>query len=69
VDVCVRCLREKIDARAPRHTFIQTRYGVGYSLEPAPKEATDQGQETPDGWSFSVEEVSAGVYASGTQQT
>jgi len=37
VDVCVRRLREKIDARASRHTFIQTRYGVGYSLEPVPK--------------------------------
>jgi len=37
VDVCVRRLREKIDTRAPRHTFIQTRYGVGYSLEPVPK--------------------------------
>jgi DNA-binding response OmpR family regulator len=37
VDVCVRRLREKIDSRAPRHTFIQTRYGVGYSLEPVAK--------------------------------
>jgi DNA-binding response OmpR family regulator len=37
VDVCVRRLREKIDSRAPRHTFIQTRYGVGYSLEPIAK--------------------------------
>src|ERR671930_104570 len=37
VDVCVRRLREKIDARASRHTFIQTRYGVGYKLEPVPK--------------------------------
>src|SRR5881398_3626543 len=37
VDVCVRRLREKIDARASQHTFIQTRYGVGYSLEPVPK--------------------------------
>ena len=37
VDVCVRRLREKIDVRAPRHTFIQTRYGVGYSLEPVAK--------------------------------
>src|SRR5213595_2781034 len=34
VDVCVRRLREKIDSRASTHTFIQTRYGVGYSLEP-----------------------------------
>jgi two-component system alkaline phosphatase synthesis response regulator PhoP len=33
VDVFVRKLREKIDARAPKHTFIQTRYGVGYKLE------------------------------------
>src|ERR671931_1549684 len=37
VDVFVRRLREKIDRRAPRHTFIQTRYGVGYKLEPQPK--------------------------------
>jgi DNA-binding response OmpR family regulator len=34
VDVCVRRLREKIDQKASRHTFIQTRYGVGYRLEP-----------------------------------
>ncbi|HXH98207.1 MAG TPA: response regulator transcription factor, partial [Gaiellaceae bacterium] len=32
VDVFVRRLREKIDRRAQRHTFIQTRYGVGYRL-------------------------------------
>jgi DNA-binding response OmpR family regulator len=37
VDVFVRRLREKIDRRAPRHTFIQTRYGVGYRLEPVAK--------------------------------
>jgi DNA-binding response OmpR family regulator len=37
VDVFVRRLREKVDRRAPRHTFIQTRYGVGYKLEAAPK--------------------------------
>ena len=37
VDVFVRKMREKIDSRAPRHTFIQTRYGVGYKLQPVPK--------------------------------
>ena len=37
VDVCVRRLREKIDTRASKHTFVQTRYGVGYSLEPIAK--------------------------------
>jgi len=37
VDVFVRRLRDKIDRRAPRHTFIQTRYGVGYKLDPVPK--------------------------------
>jgi DNA-binding response OmpR family regulator len=37
VDVFVRRLREKVDRRASRHTFIQTRYGVGYRLEPVPK--------------------------------
>ena len=37
VDVFVRKLREKIDKQARDHTFIQTRYGVGYKLEPQPK--------------------------------
>src|SRR5918999_2198059 len=37
VDVFVRRLREKIDRRATRHTFLHTRYGVGYKLEPLPK--------------------------------
>jgi DNA-binding response OmpR family regulator len=37
VDVFVRKLREKIDNRAREHSFIQTRYGVGYKLEPKPK--------------------------------
>jgi DNA-binding response OmpR family regulator len=37
VDVFVRKLREKIDARAPRHSFVHTRYGVGYKLEPQVK--------------------------------
>jgi DNA-binding response OmpR family regulator len=37
VDVFVRRLRDKIDRRASRHTFIHTRYGVGYKLEPVEK--------------------------------
>ena len=37
VDVFVRKLREKIDKRSTDHTFIQTRYGVGYKLEAEPK--------------------------------
>ncbi len=37
VDVFVRKLREKIDRRASTHTFLQTRYGVGYKLEAVPK--------------------------------
>ena len=40
VDVFVRRLREKVDRRASTHTFIQTRYGVGYRLEPVPKAAS-----------------------------
>jgi two-component system alkaline phosphatase synthesis response regulator PhoP len=37
VDVFVRRLREKVDRRASTHTFVQTRYGVGYRLEPERK--------------------------------
>jgi DNA-binding response OmpR family regulator len=38
VDVFVRKLREKVDNRATRHTFLHTRYGVGYKLEAEPKQ-------------------------------
>src|SRR3954466_10762120 len=41
VDVFVRRLRDKIDRRATTHTFIQTRYGVGYRLEPVAKVGGD----------------------------
>jgi DNA-binding response OmpR family regulator len=37
VDVFVRRLRRKLDGTSARHDFIQTRYGVGYKLEPTPK--------------------------------
>ncbi|MDQ3857789.1 MAG: response regulator transcription factor [Actinomycetota bacterium] len=40
VDVFVRKLRDKIEARAPRHTFIHTRYGVGYKFDPVRKDET-----------------------------
>lgn len=40
VDVCIRKLRQKIDERSSAHTFIQTRFGVGYKLEPVAKTAT-----------------------------
>jgi two-component system alkaline phosphatase synthesis response regulator PhoP len=39
VDVFVRKLRDKLDRRAPRRTYIQTRYGVGYRFEPEVKTA------------------------------
>ena len=37
VDVFVRRLRDKLDRHAPAMTYIQTRYGVGYKLEPEPR--------------------------------
>src|SRR6478609_486392 len=37
VDVFVKKLREKLDRPGARHTFIQTRYGVGYKFEPVKK--------------------------------
>jgi DNA-binding response OmpR family regulator len=44
VDVFVRKLREKVDARSRRHTFVHTRYGVGYKLEPLPKTFSTAGE-------------------------
>jgi DNA-binding response OmpR family regulator len=49
VDVFVRKLREKVDGRAPRHTFLQTRYGVGYKLEAEPKVPAGVGPESGRG--------------------
>jgi DNA-binding winged helix-turn-helix (wHTH) protein len=43
VDVFVRRLRAKIDRIAPRHTFIQTRYGVGYKLDAEAKDLATNG--------------------------
>ena len=37
VDVCVRKIREKLDARSPDYTFIQTHSGIGYRFEPEAK--------------------------------
>src|SRR3954467_8026194 len=37
VDVFVKKLREKLDRPGASHTFIQTRYGVGYKFEPHAK--------------------------------
>jgi two-component system alkaline phosphatase synthesis response regulator PhoP len=37
VDVFVRKLRDKLESRGPAHTYIQTRYGVGYKLEAVAK--------------------------------
>ena len=37
VDVFVRRLRDKVDRPAQSHTFVQTRYGVGYVFEPVRK--------------------------------
>lgn len=37
VDVFVKKLREKLDRAGAAHTFIQTRYGVGYKFEAQPR--------------------------------
>jgi hypothetical protein len=37
VDVFVRKLREKLDRPGANHSFIETRYGVGYKFEPVRK--------------------------------
>jgi DNA-binding response OmpR family regulator len=39
VDVFVRRLRRKVDDAASAHTFVQTRFGVGYKLEPVAKQS------------------------------
>ena len=46
---------DKIDRPAPRHTFIQTRYGVGYKLDPVLKPLCRSAAadiERPRGWAL-----------------
>jgi DNA-binding response OmpR family regulator len=37
VDVFVRKVRDKLETLGARHTYVQTRYGVGYKVEAVPK--------------------------------
>jgi DNA-binding response OmpR family regulator len=37
VDVFVRKLRQKLEARSPGWTYIHTHFGIGYRLEPQPR--------------------------------
>src|SRR5438105_11650530 len=39
VDVCIKRLRDKIDRGDTEHSFIHTRFGVGYIFEPLAREA------------------------------
>jgi len=41
----VKRLRDKIDRGASRHTFIQTRFGVGYKLDPMVKDSAAESIE------------------------
>jgi DNA-binding response OmpR family regulator len=43
VDVCIKRLRDKIDRRSHDRTFIQTRFGIGYMLEPLEREPARAG--------------------------
>jgi len=41
VDVFVRKLRQKLEARSPGWTYIHTHFGIGYRFQPEAKDATD----------------------------
>src|SRR5581483_8547124 len=45
VDVFVRKLRQKLRSASPTWTYIQTHFGVGYRLDPAPDHAENGGLE------------------------
>jgi DNA-binding response OmpR family regulator len=38
VDVFVRKLRQKLEARSPGWSYIHTHFGIGYRFQPEPKE-------------------------------
>jgi DNA-binding response OmpR family regulator len=47
VDVLVRRLRSKVDECSTRYTHVQTLHGVGYRLEPIPRDPADGGRPAP----------------------
>jgi DNA-binding response OmpR family regulator len=41
VDVFVRKLRQKLEARSPGWSYIHTHFGIGYRFQPEPKDGED----------------------------
>ena len=49
VDVFVRKLRQKLEARSPGWTYIHTHFGIGYRFQPEPRDGGDEpGRGTPE---------------------
>jgi DNA-binding response OmpR family regulator len=46
VDVCIKRLRDKIDRGDTEHSFIHTRFGVGYIFESVVREAPAEAAAT-----------------------
>ena len=47
VDVFVRKLRQKLEARSPGWTYIHTHFGIGYRFQPEPKDGGGDSEELP----------------------
>ena len=45
VDVFVRKLRQKLEARSPGWTYIHTHFGIGYRFQPEPKDGAEAVEE------------------------
>ena len=47
VDVFVRKLRQKLEARSPGWVYIHTHFGIGYRFQPEPRDGADDAPVTP----------------------
>ncbi|HEX8054270.1 MAG TPA: response regulator transcription factor [Thermoleophilaceae bacterium] len=48
VDVFVRKLRQKLEARSPGWTYIHTHFGIGYRFQPEPKDGGGEDLPAPE---------------------
>jgi DNA-binding response OmpR family regulator len=47
VDVFVRKLRQKLEARSPGWVYIHTHFGIGYRFQPEPRDGGDDDEPAP----------------------
>ena len=63
VDVFVRKLRQKLEARSPGWLYIHTHFGIGYRFQPEPRDGADDAPVAPGESELPPERAAGGAEA------